>query len=148
MAKPNWNNCYQLVAYSNTGNSIPRVPPHTLNLRGNWQPAGGWRLWGEIDYRATAWADEINQEKWPGRTVANLMLEYSTKLAMLKDARVSAFIRVDNALNQRYYTIARGTNDSQSYATAFKYDGVYNAEDMSITTDPGRVWRAGIAIRF
>lgn len=148
VANPNWNNCYKLVAYNNTGNSIPRVPPHTLNLRGNWQPTAGWRLWGEIDYRATAWADEINQEKWPGRTVANLMLEYSTKLPMLKDARVSAFIRVDNALNQRYYTIARGTNDGQSFATAFKYDGVYNAEDLSITTDPGRVWRAGIAIRF
>lgn len=144
----NWNNCYKLVAYNNTGHSLPRVPPHTVNLRGNWQPAGGWRLWAEADYRASAWADEINQERWPGRTVANLMAEYSTKLAWLGGARVSAFVRVDNVLGERYYTIARGTNDSQSYATNFKYDGIYNAEDMSITVDSGRVWRAGLAVRF
>lgn len=147
-ANPNWNNCYQLVAFNNTGNSLPRVPKHTINLRSNWQFATGWRLWGEVDYRSTAWADEINQEKWPGRNLLNLMVEYSTKVPMLKDARLTAFVRVDNATDMRYYTIARGTNDSQSYATAFRYNGVYNAEDLSITVDPGRVWRAGLSLRF
>ncbi len=147
-ANPNWNNCYKLVAYDNTGHDLPRVPHHTLNARFSWQPVNGMRLWAEADYRSTAWADEINQEKWPGRTVANLMAEYGTKLEVMGGVRITAFVRVDNAFKQRYYTIARGTNDSQSYATNFRYDGQYNAEDLSITVDPGRVWRAGVAIRF
>ena len=148
VANPNWNNCYKLVTYNNTGHSLPRVPRDTLNLRATWLPLQGLRLWAEADYRAAAWADEINQERWPGRTVANLMAEYSTRLDVFGGVRISAFVRVDNALNQRYYTIARGTNDAQSYATAFRFDGKYTAEDMSITVDPGRVWRAGLAIRF
>jgi iron complex outermembrane receptor protein len=147
-ANPNWNNCYKLVAYDNTGRDLPRVPHHTLNARLNWQPTAGLRLWAEADYRSTAWADEINQERWPGRTVANLMIEYSRKVEAMGGARLSAFVRLDNAFQQRYFTIARGTNDSQSYATNFRYDGQYNSEDMSITVDPGRVWRAGIALRF
>ena len=109
----------------------------TATPRPTWQPA-----------TATAWADEINQERWPGRTVANLMIEYSRKVDAMGGARLSAFVRLDNAFQQRYFTIARGTNDSQSYATNFRYDGQYNSEDMSITVDPGRVWRAGIALRF
>ncbi len=145
---PNWNNCYKMVSYNNTGRDLPRVPHHTANARVNWQPLAGLRLFAEADYRSTAWADEINQEKWPGRTVANLMLEYSRKVEALGGARLTAFVRVDNAFKQRHFTIARGTNDSQSYATNFRYDGQYNSEDMSITVDPGRVWRAGVALRF
>lgn len=147
--RPNWNNCYALVAFDNTGNSLPRVPRHTVNLRGNWQFAAGWRLWGEVDHRGTAWADEINQEQWPGRSLLNLMLEYGTRVPMRgSKARLTAFVRVDNATDKRHWTIARGTNDSQSYASSFRYDGAYTAEDLSITVDPGRVWRAGVALRF
>ncbi|MBA4177566.1 MAG: hypothetical protein C0505_13575, partial [Leptothrix sp. (in: Bacteria)] len=145
---PNWNNCYTLTAYNNTGNKVPRVPPHTVNLRANWTGIPNLRLWGEVDHRATAWADEINQNKWPGRTALNLMAEFSGKLSGLGDTRFTAFLRVDNVAATRYYTIARGTNDSQSFATNFRYDGQYTAEDMSITVDPGRVWRAGLALRF
>lgn len=145
---PNWNNCYTLVTYHNTGNSLPRVPRHTLDLRGTLKPAEGWTLWGELDHRAGAWADEIETNRWPGRTLFNAMVEYGTALRGVEQGRVSVFVRVDNVFARRYYTIARGTNDAQSYATNFRYDGVYNAEDMSITVDPGRVWRAGVAIRF
>lgn len=148
VAAPDWNACYTVVGYRNTGSSLPRVPPHTVNARLNWQAPGGWRLWGEVDHRATAWADEINQEKWPGRTLLNLMAEYGTRLPWGQGVRLTAFVRVDNATDERFYTIARGTNDAQSYATGFRYDGVYNAEDLSLTVDPGRVWRAGLALRF
>ncbi len=143
-----WNNCYSFAAYNNTGNQVPRVPPHALNLRSAYKLNTNWRFGAELDYRATAWADEINQEKWPGRTVFNATVDYSRKVNFMGNANLSAFLRLDNAFAQKYYLIARGTNDSQSYATAFKYDGVYNAQDMSITTDPGRVWRAGLALRF
>jgi len=143
-----WNNCYQLAAFNSTGNKVPRVPPHALNLRTAWKPAQGWRVTGEVDYRATAYADEINQEKWPERTVFNLTVDYGTKLSWLGGKTLTAFVRVDNVFATKYYSIARGTNDSQSYATASKYDGKYNAEDLSITVDPGRVWRAGLTLRF
>jgi iron complex outermembrane recepter protein len=145
---PNWNNCYVLVAHNNTGNSLPRVPRHTLDLRGTLTPAAGWKLWGELDYRASAWADEIQTNRWPGRTVFNAMAEYGTRTPGTERGRMSVFLRLDNVFARKYYTIARGTNDSQSYASNFRYDGVYNAEDMSITVDPGRVWRAGVSISF
>jgi iron complex outermembrane receptor protein len=144
----NWENCYQLVPYNLTGNKVPRVPQHAVNFRTGWQFAEGWKVTGEVDYRATSYVDEVNQVKWPQRTVFNLTLDYGTKVSWLWGSTLSAFVRVDNVFAQRYYTIARGTNDSPSYATANRYDGVYNAEDTSLTVDPGRVWRAGLVIRF
>lgn len=144
----NWNNCYQLVPYNNTGNAVPRVSPHNLNLRATWRPMETLRISPEVDYRSTSWADEVNINKWPGRTLFNLTADYTRKIGWLKGATLNAFVRVDNVFAKRYYSIARGSNDSQSYATNFQYDGKYNAEDMSITVDPGRVWRAGISIRF
>ncbi len=144
----NWNNCYQLVPYNNTGNAVPRTSPHSLNLRATWKAHETLKISPEIDYRSTSWADEVSINKWPGRTLFNLTADYSRKVSWLKGATLSAFVRVDNVFAKRYYSIARGANDSQSYATNFQYDGKYNAEDMSITVDPGRVWRAGISLKF
>jgi iron complex outermembrane receptor protein len=147
---PNWANCYRLVTYNNTGKKVPRTPPHVLNLRTTWHPDEHWKFSAEMDYKASSWADEINQERWKGRTLFNLGVDYSRKLPVSwgKGAKLTAFLRVDNVFNRRYYTIARGTNDAQSYATGKQYDGLYNAEDLSITVDPGRVWRAGISVKF
>lgn len=147
-ATPNWNNCYQLVQYKNTGNAVPRVSPHTVNLRGTWKVTSELKVSPEIDYRSTAWADEVNVNKWPGRTLFNLTADYSRKVSWLGGSTLSAFVRIDNVFAKRYYSIARGANDSQSYATNMQYDGKYNSEDMSITVDPGRVWRAGISLKF
>lgn len=145
----NWNACYQFIAHNNTGNQVPRTPPHALNLRSGWRFAEGWKLTGEMDYRDDSWADEINQVKWKGRTIFNMSLDHARKLPWLgQGARMTAFIKVENVFDRLYYTIARGTNDSQSYSNGFKYDGVYNAEDLSITVDPGRIWRAGISVSF
>lgn len=143
-----WNNCYTFQTYNNTGNKVPRTPPHALNLRSGWQIDPALRLTGEVDWRSTAWADEINQERWKGRTVFNLTLDYSRKLSWPAGARLSAFVRVDNVFDRTHFNIARGTNDAQSPATGSRYDGVYNAEDLSITVNEGRVWRAGLAVRF
>ncbi len=146
---PDWSSCYKLVEYNNTGNKVPRTPPHVLNLRTSWRPDAHWRLSGELDYKATSFADEINHLKWKGRTLVNLGVDYARKMPSLGgDARLTAFIRVDNAFNRRYHTIARGTNDSQSYGTGKQYDGIYSGEDVAITVNPGRVWRVGLALRF
>lgn len=144
----NWNSCYRFVAYDNTGKKVPRTSPHVLNLRSSWQATQTLRLTGELDARSRAWADEINQEKWAGRTLFNLTADYGRKLSWPAGARLSAFLRVDNVFDKTFYKIARGTNDSQSPTTGSRYDGVYNAQDLSITVDEGRVWRAGLALRF
>lgn len=147
----NWNNCYTLVAFDNTGNDVPRTSPHTVNLRASWFPLAGWKFGAEADYRSSAYADEINQEKWPGRTLLHLQVDYVTRpgwIGAFPGSRFAAFLRVENVFARDHYTIARGTNDSQSYASDFRYDGVYNAEDLSITVDPGRVWRAGVSFTF
>jgi iron complex outermembrane receptor protein len=136
-----WQSNFTVVQYNNTGKKLPRTPPHLLNLRANYVPAPGWTVSAELDYKATAWADEINQEKWPGRTVMHLMAQYSSKLSGWPGTRLKAFVRVDNLFNKRYYLTARGTNDSN-------YDGRYDSEDPSIVVDPGRMWRVGISLQF
>jgi iron complex outermembrane recepter protein len=143
-----WNNCYTFQTHNNTGNKVPRTPPHALNLRTHWTIDPNWKLSGEMDARSAAWADEINQETWAGRTLFNVIADYQRKLDWPGGARLTAFVRIDNLFDKNYFNIARGTNDSQSPATASKYDGVYNAEDLSITVNPGRIWRAGLTVRF
>lgn len=135
------NGNFTVVQYNNTGKKIPRTPPHQLNLRANYMPAPGWSVSGEVDYKSTAWADEINQEKLPGRTVFNLTAQYGRKLASWPGARLSAFARVENLFDKRYYLTSRGTNDSD-------YNGVYDREDPSIVVDPGRTWRIGLSLQF
>jgi len=73
-------NSYTLVHYDNTGNKVPRVSPHQINARLHWYGIENLKLTTEVDYRSTAWADEINQEKWRGRTLFNLIAEYSIRL--------------------------------------------------------------------
>jgi len=68
-------NSYTLVHYDNTGNKVPRVSPHQINARLHWYGIENLKLTTEVDYRSTAWADEINQEKWRGRTLFNLIAE-------------------------------------------------------------------------
>ncbi len=136
-----WRSNYTVVAHDNTGKRIPRTPPRMLDLRAHWFPAPGWTASGEIDYRARSWADEINQERWPGRTLLNLGVRYETKLPGVAGTRLLLFARVDNALDKRHWLIARGTNDAN-------FDGVYDGEDLSIVPDPGRVWRFGLSLQY
>lgn len=136
-----WQSNFTVAQYNNTGKALPRTPPHQINLRANHVPAPGWTVSAELDYKATSWADEINQEKLPGRTLMHLTAQYATKLNSWPGARLSAFVRVDNLFNRRYYLTARGTNDSN-------YDGRYTSEDPSIVVDPGRTWRVGMNLQF
>ena len=142
-------NSYTLVHYDNTGNRVPRVSPHQLNARLHWYGVTDLKVTTEVDYRSTAWADEINQEKWDGRTLVNLMAEYNLRIGGGDQNTIQLFTRIDNLFDTEYWVIARGVNDSNgSPATGMEYDGVYNAEDLSIVPSTGRRWQAGVRYRF
>ncbi len=136
-----WLGSFTVRRYDNTGKKLPRTPPHQINLRANHTPAPGWTLSGEIDAKAASWADEINQERLPGRTLFHLTVQYSTKVASWSGARLSAYLRVENLFDKRYYLTARGSGDSNM-------DGRYDSQDPSIVVDPGRAWRAGLSLQF
>jgi iron complex outermembrane receptor protein len=141
---------FTLVPHNATGNLVPRVPRHTLNTMVNWRPVPGFRLGLEMDAKSWSYADEINQEKLPGRTLFNLIANYDLKPAgggPFKGAKWSFFARVDNLFDRRYWVTARGTNDSANPVTTL-YDKVYNAEDLSIIVGKGQTWTAGVSATF
>ncbi|MBO1923364.1 TonB-dependent receptor [Thiomicrorhabdus sp. 6S3-12] len=137
------DDCVYFKPYDNSGNYVPRTPQHMANLRINWYPTSKVTFTTEIDYRGESYADEINQEKMPARTLLNLGLEYQTKAQVVGGTQglLTLFLKVDNVFNDQFYSIVRGTYDSNS-------DGVYDAEDLSINVDPGRVWMAGLKVKF
>jgi iron complex outermembrane receptor protein len=129
--------------YDNSGNYVPRSPMHSANFRTHWYPTSKLTITTEIDYRGESYADEINQEKLPARTLINVGLVYKTK-AQVSGGRASdltLFFKVDNIMDDQFYSIARAHADGN-------YDGVYNAEDLSINVDPGRVFMAGFKVKF
>ena len=77
----------------------------------------------------------------PGRTLLHLTAQYSTKLSAWPGARLSAYVRVENLFDKRYYLTARGAGDSNM-------DGRYTSQDPSIVVDPGRTWRLGLSLQF
>ena len=127
------------VQYNNTGNVVPRTPKHHLNMATRYRPADGWTLSAEMDAQSGIYADEMNVVWVGGRTVYNLMANYEFK----SDSRMkwSAFARIDNLFDRYYYSTIRGGSDGNG-------DGVYNAEDVSITVNPGRVWTIGASLSF
>jgi len=134
-----------LVSYNNTGNAVPRVPRHMLFSTLAWQPGGGFRMALEMDARSWSWADEINQEKWAGRTLFNLQANYDMKTA--NAGKWSLFARVDNLLDKSYWSAARGTGDAANYLTG-AYDNRYNVEDLSIVVGKPRTWVVGLTGTF
>lgn len=136
-----------LVGYNNTGNDVPRVPHHQMNMTFGWQPDDYLRLALELDAKSWSWADEINQEKWAGRTLFHLSANYDIREKGPLGAKWSLFARVNNLFDKRYWSAARGTNDASNYLTGV-YDGVYNAEDLSIVVGKPRSWTAGLSLTF
>jgi len=122
----------------NKGNKIPRVPNHRLNLIVNYRPTTAWLISAEMSAISSYYADETNLIKVSGHESYNLLATYSPRLGKQE---WSFFARVDNVFNKQYYNTARASADSN-------YDGVFDAEDMSIVVNPGRVWRAGVEARF
>jgi iron complex outermembrane receptor protein len=127
------------VLYNNTGNVVPRTPRHKLNLTSRYRPMDGWTFTGEMNAQSGIYADEVNIVWVGGRTTYNLMANYEFK----GDGKMkwSAFARIDNLFDRYYYSTIRGGSDGDG-------NGVYNAEDMSITVNPGRVWTVGASLSF
>ncbi len=142
---------YKLVHYNNTGNRVPRVPANQLFSTVHWTPRTGQRFDLEIDSKQWSYADEINQLKLPGRTLFNLAAYYDVNegKASLLGGKWQFFARVDNIFNRSYWQIARGTNDAKGYVPGqTNYNGIYNANDLSIIVGKPRSWMAGVTATF
>ncbi|MEJ2380605.1 MAG: TonB-dependent receptor [Gammaproteobacteria bacterium] len=129
---------YLTTTYDNTGNRVPRVPRHHLNIKVYVKPADGWMVTTEADYSTDYYADELNRLKVGGHTVVNLLASYARKT---HGANWAVFGRVDNLFDEFYYNTARAFYDSNG-------DSRYNAEDMSIVVNQGRTYTAGVSARF
>lgn len=124
-----------------TGNTVPRSPKHRINLNTRYRATEAWSFTAEVNAQTGQYADEVNVVWVGGRTVANLATNYELKSG--SEYKLSLFGRIDNVFNRFYYTTIRGTSD-----TAGDGNGVYNANDPSITVNPGRVWTAGLTLNF
>lgn len=141
----------QLVSVNNTGKRVPRVPRQQLFSTLHWKPMDAVRLDLEMDAKQWAYADEINQERLPGRTLYNLAAYYDVKPQgqLLAGSKWSFFARVDNLFDRNYWTIARGTNDARGYVPGqTTYNGIYNANDLSIIVGKPRFWTLGMSATF
>lgn len=134
--------------FDNKNKQVPRTPKHTLNMRTHWHFHNSMYLTLESDYKSSSYADEINQEKIKSRNIFNLTWNYKQNQPMFgsKKNQIGAFVKVENLTNKTYYSAVRGVADSADIHG--NYDGIYNAEDLSITVDPGRTWSAGMSLRF
>ncbi len=126
------------VLYNNTGHVVPRSPKHRINLSTHYRATDAWTFTAEVNAQSGIFADEVNKVWIGGRTVANLASNYDLKAG---DYKVTAFARIDNLFNRYYYSTIRGGSDSNG-------DGVYNANDPSITVNAERVWTAGLSVKF
>jgi iron complex outermembrane receptor protein len=127
------------VLYNNTGNVVPRTPKHKLNFSTRYRYTPALSFTAEINAQSGSFADEVNQVWIGGRTLANVMVNYELKTE--RGMKWTAFGRVDNLFGRFYYSTIRGGSDGDG-------NGIYNAEDMSITVDPGRVLTAGVSVTF
>lgn len=129
------------IQYNNSGNRVPRTPLNKLFLATRIKPMKGLTLTGEMNAQGSYYADEVNQIKIGGQAVYNALVNYDFATGVNKSMKWSLFARVDNLFDRYYFHTARSFYDSNG-------DFVYNAEDLSITVDPGRRWTAGLSATF
>jgi iron complex outermembrane recepter protein len=129
---------YTQVHYNLTGNTVPRTSKHTLNLIGNYNVTAATLLSAEFTAKSSYYADELNQLKMPGYEVVNLLVKHSEKWGGYS---VDMFARIDNVFDKFYFNSARSSGDRD-------YNKIYNQEDLSITVNPGRVYTAGLSLKF
>jgi len=131
-------NATTLTFFDVTGNRIPRTSKHDINLITYYQPLKNLKFTGEVHYKSDYYADDLNKLKIDAQTVLNLGVDYKRKIS---DVEVAVFARIDNVFDNQYYNVARSSGDRNS-------DGVFNKEDLSITVNPGRVYTAGLSVKF
>ncbi len=124
--------------YDITGNQLPRVSPHTIDLFVYYRPAPRWTVISELYGKSSYYADETNFEEMPGYAIVNMQVRYEQPFA---NSSLELFARVDNLFDNQYYRSVYLYRDRNG-------DGVMDAEDASITVDPGRVFYAGLKYSF
>jgi iron complex outermembrane receptor protein len=129
---------YNATLYDNSGNEVPRVPHHHLNLTLHAMPKAHWLVSLEMDATSSYYADEINQEQIGGHTTFNLLLNYDREW---RDSDWEFFARIDNLFDRNYYNTVRGHGDQND-------DGLYDQEDLSIVVNEGRSYTAGLSVKF
>lgn len=124
--------------YDNTGNEVPRVPNHHLNLKLYYVPQSSWLVTTEVDSSSDYYADEINELTIDGHTTVNLLVNHYRDVA---NSEWEFFARIDNLFDADYYNTARSYGDGNE-------DGVYDEEDLSLVVNPGRRYTAGFSMKF
>ncbi|MCF6172906.1 MAG: TonB-dependent receptor [Campylobacteraceae bacterium] len=123
------------AVYDITGNQLPRVPHHKIDLIVNYRFLPKWNLMTELYAQSKYYADETNFVTMPGYAKVNLRADYHY------NKKLNFYLKVDNVLDKQYYRTVYLFSDRN-------YDGVLDAEDASITVDPGRVFYAGFKYKF
>lgn len=126
------------VHYDLGGKKIPRTSAHTLNVIGNYNVTPSTLFSAELTAKSNYYADELNQLKMPGYSVVNLLARHCEKWG---NYTFDVFARVDNVFDTFYFNTARASNDRD-------YNGLYNQEDLSLTVNAGRVYTAGLSVKF
>ncbi len=121
--------------YDITGNQLPRTPHHKLDLIVNYKFMPKWNLMTELYAQSHYYADETNFVTMPGYGKVNLRVDYN------HNKNLNFYLKIDNVLDKQYYRTVYLFSDRD-------YDGDLDAEDASITVDPGRVWYAGFKYTF
>ena len=95
-------------------------------------------LTADVNYRSSQFADERNLIKINAYSVVNLRAKYNIKLYGFD---MTLFAKVDNILDKQYSMMPRVTGDRNN-------DGIYDIGDMGLTVNPGRVYVAGLSIKY
>jgi len=127
-----------LYTWDVTGHDIPRTSKHQFNLIADYMVLKSLKLTAEVNGKSSYYADDLNAIKIEGHTTLNLGVDYKTDLS---GYLLSTFVRVDNVFDEQHYNSVRSSSDRND-------DGVFNYEDLSITVNPGRVFTAGVSVKF
>ncbi len=123
------------LSFDVTGNKLPRVPHHKVDLIVNYQFLPKWNLMTELYAQSRYYADETNFVSMPGYGKVNLRLDYKL------NKNLNFYMKLDNVLDKQYFRTVYLFRDRNR-------DGKLDAEDATITVDPGRVFYAGIRYKF
>ncbi len=128
------------VTYDISNNVLPRTPKHRIDLftylRHPSLPK--WLLVLENYGQSGYYADETNLVWISGYGIMNVQLRYNTKIG---NNPLEFFVRADNVTDRQYYRTVYLFSDRNN-------DGKLDAEDASITVDPGRTYYVGVKYTF
>ncbi len=128
------------VTYDISNNVLPRTPKHKFDLYTYIRipTAPEWMIVAENYGQSGYYADETNLVEMPGYGIMNLQLRYNSKI---HGNPFEFYVRCDNITDRQYYRTVYLFSDRNN-------DGKLDAEDASITVDPGRVYYVGMKYRF